>query len=144
VIVYRGTPVPEKRPKKRAYRIIHFAPTFALAKDFASGQYSGEGRGFIQEYELPPQELLRRDTAEAVGLAVKYLGHRPTEEEIDTLFWDPPQDWIDGLDEIGFTGMTGAGHRDEGGEVSIWNTRGIKLLRRWASAEGRAPVEVSS
>lgn len=143
MILYRGTPVPEKRPRKRVYLIIHFAPTFALAQDFASGQYSVEGEGFIQEYELPPQELLHRDSQEAVNLATQYLGHRPSTEELDVLFWDPPKDWIDGLDELGITGMTGAGHQDEGGEVSIWDTRGIKLLRRWASAEGKRPVEVS-
>ena len=141
MIVYRGTPRPESKPKHRAYTIIHFTKAFDLAKDFAAGQYSEGSKGFVQMYEIPPQNLLDRSSEAASNLAEAYLGESPTDDDINGLFWDPPKDWVKGLVQRGYTGMTGAGHQAEGGEISLFSAKGVKLKKRWAVSEwGREVV----
>lgn len=145
MIVYRGTPKPEIFPAHRAYLCVFFTPSFDLAVDFASGPYAEWYAGYIQMYELPEQNLLDWNSLDARILSMAFLrdlGEEPSDTNRVQLFWEPPMEWIGFLERRGYTGMTGAGHQSEGGELCVFRPQGVKLMKRWRSIPGKRPQPV--
>lgn len=53
-IVYRGTVLPERRPKLREHECVFTTPDFDTATEYAKAQITGKVRSaYVQEYELP-------------------------------------------------------------------------------------------
>lgn len=145
MIVYRGTPKPERLPHHRAYRCVFFTRSFDLAVEFASGSYAEGDAGYVQMYELPEQRLLDWNSLDGRILTTNFLrdlGEAPSDENRVVLFWDPPVEWVEFLESEGYTGMTGAGHQAEGGEVCIFRPRGARLVKRWVSVHGKPTKEL--
>jgi hypothetical protein len=126
VILYRGTPVPERRPETRAYDCVFFASTFDTAADYAAGEKAVDekGYGFVQKYDVGPQRLLDEDDPEARWLIVQTVGGPVTDDAL-ILFLEPTPEWRDAVAARGYTGTR------LGDDICVFDPRGITLLAGW-------------
>lgn len=113
VILFRGTPRPERRPKHREYAAVFFA---------GSKGYASEYGEWIQKYDVGPRRILRSESPEAAALAGEFLGKRPSKIALEDLFFHPDPEWAAFVQAYGYDGTA------VGENIAIFDPRGIRLL----------------
>lgn len=123
---FRGTPEPESKPQPRTFNVTFFATTYEGAEEYAIGDFSKGSKGYIQQYELPEQNLIPEDSPDLEQLAKSFIesGHSHTGDTED-LKLDPPPEFVRGLQELGYTGIW---FRDS---FIIFGNPRAKLRKRW-------------
>lgn len=124
MILYRGTPRPERSPRPRRYACAFFSPDRDHAAEY------GE---FVQKYRLPRQRILEFGSDEALGIVLQFTGHRPSrthndEVELD-LFWHPTRRWKDFVASFGYTATA------MGWNVCIFDASQAELLESWRALQ---------
>lgn len=115
MILYRGTPTPEKRPKMRDYACIYFTSTSLLAAEYAAGEGAAVIQrgvlGYVQKYQLDKPRLFDFEKHNAWELG----------EE----FEEPSKEFVERLINDGYTGIR---YRED---ICLFSTRGLRLIARW-------------
>lgn len=114
MILYRGTPVPEKSPEPREYAAVFFA---------SDKQYAATYGEFVQTYEVGRQKILGSGSREAFDLVWKFRRRRPDKLEIEDLFFHPTPKLVRFLSKFGFTGTA------VGDNIGLWDLRKVKFLK---------------
>ena len=123
MILYRGTKRPEPRPRSKEYPCIFMSWKFRHAEDYALNESS---TGYVQEYNVGPQDLLDIMSKHAQELARIYLGRKVVRhDDLVDLFWFPELDWVGLVSSFGYTGLS------EDRNICIFDASRAKLLRRW-------------
>ena len=112
MILYRGTPEPEARPRAR-----NFAGAFFATKAKVAAQYGP----FLQRYDTPPQRLLDVDSEEAGRLVYFHTGSMD-EQTLAETFMFPDTSWVRVLRAKGYTGTR------FGADVFLYDLRGIRAV----------------
>ena len=105
MIGFRGTPEPEKKPEARQFDVVFFASTYEGAEEYAIGDFGGEV-GYVQQYEIPQQNLIDGSSPELERLAKAYVASGKSHtDDLEEIQRDPPKGFVEGLQELGYTGI---------------------------------------
>ena len=120
MILYRGTPEPEGRPRPREYAAVFFAPNIEYASEYGK---------FVQKYDVGRQRILNFGGPSSRKIVFSFTGRRPArdhndEEEMD-LFWHPTKEWVRFVMKAGYTGTA------FGSNICIFGLSRIKLMGQW-------------
>lgn len=118
MILYRGTPKPEIKLKKREFHAIYFA------KSKRQAEFYGK---FVQAYEVPRLRVIGYRSRAWDRLSSDFLGEPLRPRDHKNFFLFPIRQWIEWLWERGYDAMGDRGY------IAVFDPRQIKLIGRWGS-----------
>lgn len=113
-IVYRGTKLPEKRPKLREHECVFTTPDFELATQYAQAQITERVKvAYVQEYELPEDlKIIDLNTDSRVpGILAVFLNREPGESsdrDLNIAIEQSSSGFVDLMKDLGYDGYFAA------------------------------------
>ena len=121
MILYRGTPEPERHPKPREYAAVFFTPEKRYAATYGP---------WVHTYEVGKQRILDSASPEAFELVRRFTStgtdfdQEPVKQDVEELFFHPIMKLVRFLSKYGYTGT------EVGGNIGLWDLKKVRLLDR--------------